>query len=48
MQSSACPLEQINERGYAKPFLTDGRHVVKVGVRFDIDKFTVGEWEVED
>ena len=41
-------LEQINERGYAKPFLTDGRHVVKVGVRFDIDKFTVGEWEVEE
>ncbi|MDY4410780.1 MAG: PD-(D/E)XK nuclease domain-containing protein [Prevotella sp.] len=41
-------LEQINDRGYAKPFLSDGRRVVKVGVSFDADKFTVGEWEVEE
>ena len=40
-------LDQINERGYAKPYLTDGRKVVKVGVRFNADKHTVDEWEVE-
>ena len=40
-------LDQINARGYAKPYLTDGRRVVKVGIRFDADKHTVDEWEVE-
>ena len=33
---------------YAKPYLTDGRKVVKVGIRFDADKHTVDEWEVEE
>ena len=40
-------LEQINARGYATPYLTDGRKVVRVGIRFDTDKHTVDEWEVE-
>ena len=40
-------LDQINARGYAKPYLADGRKVVKVGIRFDADKHTVDEWEVE-
>lgn len=33
---------------HARPFLTDGRKVVKVGIRFDADKHTVDEWEVEE
>ena len=41
-------LDQINNRGYAKPYLTDGRRVVKVGVRFDAEKHTVDEWLVEE
>lgn len=40
-------LDQINARGYAKPYLTDGRRVVKVGIRFNADKHTVDEWVVE-
>ena len=40
-------LDQINAHGYAKPYLTDGRKVVKVGVSFNADKHTVDEWEVE-
>ena len=40
-------LEQIEARGYAKPYLTDGRQVVKVGIRFDADKHTVDEWVVD-
>ena len=39
-------LEQIDARGYARPYLSDGRKVVKVGIRFDADKHTVDEWEV--
>ena len=38
-------LEQIEARGYAKPYCSDGRRVVKVGIRFDTDKHTVDEWE---
>ena len=46
---TAChALEQITDRGYAKPYLTDGRRVVKVGIRFDADKHTVDEWKVEE
>ena len=41
-------LDQINDRGYAMPYLSDGRRVVKVGVRFDADKHTVDEWKVEE
>ena len=41
-------LEQIETRGYAKPYVSDGRRVVKVGIRFDTDKHTVDEWEVEE
>ncbi len=37
-------LDQIDARGYAKPYLTDGRRVVKVGVSFDADKLTVDDW----
>jgi hypothetical protein len=40
-------LEQINSRGYALPFETDGARVVKVGVAFDRDTMTVGEYLVE-
>ena len=40
-------LDQINARGYAKPYLADGRKVVKIGIRFDADKHTVAGWEVE-
>lgn len=40
-------LDQINSRGYALPFVTDDRRVVKVGVQFDRDTMTVGEYLTE-
>lgn len=45
--SAQNALAQINEKGYATPYLTDGRKVVKIGVRFNPDKHTVDEWMVE-
>ena len=39
-------LDQINSRGYALPYATEGRSVVKVGVQFDRDTMTVGEYLV--
>ena len=40
-------LDQINGKGYFLPYQTEGQKVVKVGVAFDRDTMTVGEWKVE-
>ena len=40
-------LDQINGKGYFLPYSTDGRRVVKVGVQFDRDTMTIGEYIVE-
>ena len=39
-------LDQINSRGYALPYETEGREVVKVGVQFDRETMTIGEYLV--
>ena len=40
-------LNQINSKNYALPYQTEGRQVVKVGVAFERETMTVGEWIVE-
>ena len=40
-------LEQINSKNYALSYETEGRNVVKVGVQFDRETMTVGEWKIE-
>ena len=40
-------LEQIDEKGYAIPYQTDGREVVKVGVKFDAEKRVPVEWVIQ-
>ena len=40
-------LQQINEKGYARPYATDGRRIVKVGIRFTPEKMTVENWGIE-
>ena len=40
-------LEQIDDRGYAIPYKTDGRSVVKIGVRFNADTRVPEEWVIE-
>jgi hypothetical protein len=37
-------LQQIEEKGYATPYLTDGREVVKLGVSFSTDTRTIDRW----
>ena len=37
-------LDQINSKGYALPYQTEDRKVVKVGVQFDHDTMAVGEY----
>ncbi|MBR0176191.1 MAG: AAA family ATPase [Bacteroidales bacterium] len=40
-------LDQINSKNYALPYDTEGHKVVKIGVQFDRDTMTVGEYVVE-
>ena len=41
-------LNQINDKGYFLPYQTQGRRVVKVGVAFNRDTMTIGEYLVEE
>ena len=41
-------LNQIRERGYATPYLTDGRNVVKVGIHFDTETRTIDSWAIDN
>ena len=40
-------LKQINSRGYAIPYSTSGKKVVKVGVSFSMETKTIEDWIVE-
>lgn len=40
-------LEQINKKGYALPYHTENRRVVKVGLHFNLDSRTLDEWVME-
>ena len=46
--SAERALHQIRERHYADRFSTEGRKVVKVGVNFDIDTWTIEDWKTEE
>jgi len=40
-------LDQINTKGYATPYVTDGRRVLKAGISFNIDSRTIDDWIIE-
>ena len=39
-------LDQINQKGYATPYQTDGRQVVKAGIHFNPDTRTIDDWVI--
>jgi hypothetical protein len=41
-------LDQINSKGYAITYSNDGRRVVKVGVKMDVETRTVEDWIIEN
>ena len=43
--TAAKAVRQIEEQNYADRFATDPRNVVKVGVNFDIDTWTIEDWQ---
>ena len=40
-------LKQIEVKGYATPFATDPRQIIKIGVNFDKSTRRLGEWKTE-
>jgi hypothetical protein len=38
-------LNQIEEKGYATPYLADGREVIKLGINFSTDTRNISEWK---
>ena len=45
-KSAEDALQQINEKGYAEPFKSDGRQIVKVGVNFSTACRNIDRWIV--
>lgn len=43
--TAAEALRQIDDKGYAQPYLADGREVVKVGINFDSTEKNIAEWK---
>jgi hypothetical protein len=41
-------LEQIDEKGYAIPYQTEGKHIVKVGIKFNADTRTIEDWLISE
>ena len=39
---------QINDKGYAEPFKSDGRHIYKIGVNFSRQHRCIDDWKVEE
>ena len=45
-RTAAEALRQIDDRGYALPYATEGRRVVKVGINFDTATRTLTDWQI--
>lgn len=41
-------LRQIDDKGYLIPYTAEGKRLVKVGVSYDSDRRTIGEWKIEE
>jgi hypothetical protein len=45
--SAETALQQINDKGYAQPYLADGRKVTKLGINFSTEARTIDAWLTE-
>ena len=41
-------LQQIDDKGYLIPYSADGKRMVKVGINYDSQKRTIGEWKIAE
>ena len=47
-KSAQTAMDQINLKDYASKFALSGLPIVKVGIRFDPERRTIGEWKIEN
>ena len=40
-------LQQIEDKGYAKPFAMDHRKLYRIGVNFSLEKRSIDGWKIE-
>ena len=45
-QTAAAALQQIEEKGYARPFANDPRRLFKIGVNFSTETKLIDDWQV--
>jgi hypothetical protein len=38
-------LQQIEDKGYATPYIADGREIIKLGLNFSTETRTISEWK---
>ena len=43
--SASSALEQIEDKGYAKPYMADSRKVICLGINFSSEKGTIDDWK---
>lgn len=41
-------LAQIEEKGYAKPFVNDNRQLFKIGINFSTSLRRIDEWKIDN
>ena len=46
--SAEAALRQIDEKGYLLPYSADGKRLFKIGVNYDSQQRTIGEWMVRE
>ncbi len=46
--SAEDALKQIDEKGYLIPYSADGKRLVKIGVNYDSQQRTVGDWIIKE
>ena len=47
-QSPDIALQQIERKGYDKPFLASGKRIVKLGINFSSETRTIDGWEMAE
>ncbi len=45
-QSPEVALKQIEEMGYAQPFLASGKQIIKLGINFSSETRTIDGWKM--
>ena len=45
--SADAALQQIEQKGYAKPYATDSRRLIRIGMNISSQTRTIAQWKVQ-